>query len=142
MIEMTENEIMSIMVTSGTEDKLMALGTITLGAVTMDMDVHIFLAFWGLEAFRKEAPLTNPTSIEGEPYDQIMRKNMREKGLGNWRKNLETAKELGNVKIIACSNMLALLDIPEDDFIDLVDEVSGIATYISAASDSSSNIFI
>ena len=72
MITMTENESMSIMVTSGTEDKLMALGTITLGAVTMDVDVHIFLAFWGLEAFRKGAPTTNPTSMEGEPYDEIM----------------------------------------------------------------------
>ncbi len=139
---MSDNDRMSIMVTSGTEDKLMALGTITLGAVTMDVDVHIFLAFWGLEAFRKEAPLTNPTSMEGEPYEQIMRKNMREKGLGNWRKNLEMAKEMGNVKIIACSNMLALLEVPEDDFIDLVDEVSGIASYVEAATGSSSNIFI
>ena len=69
---MSDNDLMSIMVTSGTEDKLMALGTIALGAVSMDVDVHIFLAFWGLEAFRKGAPMTNPISMEGEPYDQII----------------------------------------------------------------------
>ncbi|MHA1115220.1 MAG: DsrE/DsrF/DrsH-like family protein [Candidatus Heimdallarchaeaceae archaeon] len=137
-----ERELFSIMVTSGTEEKLIALATITNGAIAMDYDVHIFLAFWGTHAFRKGAPDHFPVSIEGQPYEELMRKNMKEKGLGNWRAALKKAKESGNVKIIACSNMIPLFDIPEDDFSDLVDEISGIASYIEAATKAKANILI
>ena len=67
---------------------------------------------------------------------------MKEKGIPDWRASLRKAKELGNVKIIVCSNMLKLFDIPEDDFIDLVDEISGIASYIDASTEAEACIQI
>ena len=38
--------------------------------------------------------------------------------------------------------MLKLFDIPEDDFIDLVDEISGIASYIDASTEAEACIQI
>jgi len=137
-----ERELFSIMVTSGTEDKLMAVATIANGAVAMDYDVHIFLAFWATHAFRKSAPQNLPLREEGKHLEEKMRSVMKEKGIPDWRTSLRKAKELGNVKIIVCSNMIKLFDIPEDDFIDLVDEISGIASYIDAATKAKANIQI
>jgi len=59
---MGDNELISIMVISGTENKLIALTTITSGVVAMDYDVHIFLAFWGFHAFKKDAPEILPVT--------------------------------------------------------------------------------
>ncbi len=137
-----EKEIVSILLLSGTEDKLMAMATIANGAVAMDYDVHIFLAFWGTHAFRKSAPESFPVMPEGKPYEELMRKNMKAKNMPNWRDMLRQAKEIGNVKIIACSNMVSLFDIPEDDFIDLVDEISGIASYIEASTNAKSSLVL
>ncbi len=43
---------MSIIVYSGTVDKLMAVSTLATGGAAMGLDVELFITFWGLEAFR------------------------------------------------------------------------------------------
>ena len=45
---------MSIVLFSGTVDKLMPVGIMASGAVAMGMEVDIFATFWGLNALRKE----------------------------------------------------------------------------------------
>ena len=44
---------MSLVVFSGTVDKLTAVATLATGAAAMNMEVDLFLTFWGLEAFKK-----------------------------------------------------------------------------------------
>ena len=46
-------ERMSLIVFSGTVDKLIAASILATGAAAMGMEVEIFLTTWGLEAFRK-----------------------------------------------------------------------------------------
>ena len=50
---------MSIIVFSGTVDKLLAVSTLATGAAAMGLQVDIFLTFWGLNAFRKDQVRTN-----------------------------------------------------------------------------------
>jgi len=45
---------MSLIVFSGTVDKLMAASILTTGAAAMGLEVEVFLTTWGLEAFRKD----------------------------------------------------------------------------------------
>ena len=46
---------MSIVLFSGTVDKLLAASILATGAAAMDMEVDLFLTTWGIEAFRKGA---------------------------------------------------------------------------------------
>ena len=64
------NKRMSLVVFSGTADKLTAVATLATGAAAMGMDVELFLTFWGLEAFRKGAK-TQPPRIAAEFADEI-----------------------------------------------------------------------
>ncbi len=43
---------MSIIVYSGTVDKLMAVATLATGGAAMGLDVELFITFWGLEGFQ------------------------------------------------------------------------------------------
>jgi peroxiredoxin family protein len=52
-------ERMSIVLFSGTVDKLLAASILATGAAAMDMEVDLFLTTWGIEAFRKGAYKTN-----------------------------------------------------------------------------------
>ena len=64
---------MSIIVFSGTVDKLMAASILTTGGAAMGLEVEVFLTTWGLEAFRKEAYKTNMrVSKDFEDYAPVM----------------------------------------------------------------------
>ena len=52
-------ERMSLIVFSGTVDKLMAASILATGAAAMGLQVEVFLTTWGLEAFRKDDYKTN-----------------------------------------------------------------------------------
>lgn len=47
-----EGERFSIVLFSGTVDKILAATTLTSGAAAMGKKVTLFLTFWGLMAFR------------------------------------------------------------------------------------------
>src|SRR5205085_9590563 len=71
---------MSIVVYSGTVDKLMAVSTLATGAAAMGLEVELFITFWGLEAFRKDAYKTNMgISKDFEDYGPIMMEQMMAK---------------------------------------------------------------
>jgi peroxiredoxin family protein len=64
---------MSLIVFSGTVDKLMAASILTTGAAAMGMEVEVFLTTWGLEAFRKDNYKTNMrVSREFEDFAPVM----------------------------------------------------------------------
>ena len=48
------SEALSIVLFSGTDDKLHAAATIAVGAVAMDRPVNILLMYWALDAFRAD----------------------------------------------------------------------------------------
>ena len=54
---------MSLIVFSGTVDKLMAASILATGGAAMGMEVELFLTTWGLEAFRKDAYKTKWNSF-------------------------------------------------------------------------------
>ena len=50
---MDDQEKFSIVLFSGTVDKLVAAVTLATGAAVMGKEVNIFLTYWGVVAFRK-----------------------------------------------------------------------------------------
>src|SRR5207237_4485842 len=124
-------ERMSLIVFSGTVDKLMAASILTTGAAAMGLEVEVFLTTWGLEAFRKDAYKTNMRiSKDFEEYGPVMMEQMMAKKVPSWMETLKGAMEIGNVKIYACSMTMELFDMKLADLEPVVTEVTGVATFV------------
>lgn len=136
-------ERMSLVLFSGTVDKLMAASILATGAAAMGMEVDIFLTTWGIDAFRKGAYKTNTrVSKDFGDYGPVMLEMMQAKKASTWMENLLGAKEIGNVKISACSMTMELFNLKLEDLEPIVDEVTGVATFIERARQSQITLFI
>jgi len=136
-------EKMSIIVFSGTVDKLYPVGILASGAVAMGMDVEIFLTFWGLNAFRKDQIKQNTKiSKDFEEMGEAMMKMMQAKNVPSWYDILKQAKSGGNVKIHACSMTMDLMGMTKEHLDDIVDDVVGVGSFIDIAKDSKITLFI
>ena len=134
---------MSLIVFSGTVDKLMAASILTTGAVAMGMEVELFLTTWGLEAFRKDGYKTNRrVSKDFEDYASTMMEQMEKKKVPSWMDNLRGAREIGDVKIYACSMTMELFDMKLEDLDPIVDDVTGVATFVERAGEGRVTLFI
>lgn len=134
---------MAIVCFSGTVDKLFAVSTLTTGAAAMGQDVEIFLTFWGLDAFRKDKVRTNMKfSSEFAEYAEPAMQAMQEKGVRHWLDTLYDAKEIGNVTVKACSMTMELFGWKLEDLDPIVEEVTGVATFVGEAEDAGITLFI
>ena len=134
---------MSLIVYSGTVDKLMAVATLATGAVAMGMDVEIFLTFWGLEAFRKGAAATNTRlSADFADYGPAVMQAMADKHVPNWLDTLKGAQEIGNLKVQACSMTMELFGHTLADLEDIVEDVTGVASFTETARNGQITLFI
>jgi peroxiredoxin family protein len=137
------HERMSLIVFSGTVDKLMAASILATGGAAMGLEVEVFLTTWGLEAFRKDNYKTNmKVSQDFEEYGPLMMKQMMEKKVPSWMDNLKGAKEVGDVKIYACSMTMELFDMKLEDLEPIVDDVTGVATFVERAREGQITLFI
>ncbi len=136
-------ERMSIIVFSGTVDKLMAASILTTGGAAMGMEVEVFLTTWGLEAFRKDGYKTNMrVSKDYEDYAPVMMEQMMAKKVPSWMENFQNAKEIGDVKVYACSMTMELFYMKLEDLEPIVEDVTGVATFVERAKDGQVTLFI
>lgn len=134
---------LSIVLFSGTVDKLMAASILATGAAAMGMQVELFLTTWGVVAFRKDEWKTNTrVSSDFADYGAAMRERMAAKHVSSWMDNLLGAKEIGDVHIAACSMTMELYDLKLDDMEPIVDEITGVASFMEQAQASQITLFI
>jgi peroxiredoxin family protein len=134
---------MSIIVFSGSVDKLMAVSTLATGAAAMGQEVDIFLTFWGLHAFRKDQVRTNMKfSAEFAEFAEPAMQAMQAKGVRHWLDTLYDAKEIGEVHVKACSMTMELFGWGKEDLDPIVEDVTGVASYVEEAKDAKVNLFI
>ncbi len=125
-------EKMSIVLFSGTVDKLMAASIIATGAAAMGRKVTVFLTFWGLMAFKKDAWKTNmKISVDFEDYADAAMTAMREKKVPGWLDTLKDAADIGDVEVKACGMTMDLFDLKLEDLEPIVGEVSGVGTFVN-----------
>jgi peroxiredoxin family protein len=134
---------MAIILFSGTVDKLMAASILATGGVAMGMQVQLFLTNWGLMAFKRDAWKTNmKLSAEFAEFGPAMQAAMQAKNVSSWMDNLVSAKELGDLSVVACGMTMELFEIKRDDLEPIVDEVVGVAGFIAEAQDAKITLFI
>jgi peroxiredoxin family protein len=128
------DETVSIVLFSGTDDKLTAAATLAAGAAALGRPVKIFLQYWGLDAFRADrVTADHGLAPEAGATGKAAIDAAARAGQAHWLDTLRMAKELGDVDIQACSASMDILKIKQAELDPIVDGVAGVAAfYINA----------
>ena len=122
-----DDSTLSLVLFSGTDDKLNAAAVLTAGAAAMGRKVNIFLQYWALDAFRADtilkdhgvAPEAGPKGTEA----------YQRHGGQHWSEIFRQAKEIGEVGIHACSLSMEMFGLEVGDLDPLVDDQRGVASF-------------
>jgi len=122
-----DDSTFSLVLFSGTDDKLNAAAVLMAGAAAMGRKVNVFLQYWALDAFRTDritkdhgvAPEAGPDGAE----------LLQRHGGQHWSEIFRQAKSIGDVKIHACSLSMEMFGITVDDLDPLVDDQTGVASF-------------
>ena len=126
------SDSLSIVLFSGTEDKLHAAATIAVGAVAMDRPVNVLLMYWALDAFRADR-IANDHGLAYDAARPRFNEPVGRVGHIPWLETFRQAKEIGEMTVLACSGSLEVLGIDVTTLDPLVDSSGGIATFLLAA---------
>jgi peroxiredoxin family protein len=125
------DDSLSLVLFSGTDDKLNAAAVLVVGAAAMGRKVHVFLQYWALDAFRADrifkdhgvAPEAGPEGAE----------LFQRHGGQHWSEILRQAKDIGEVDIQACSLSMEMFGLEVGDLDPLVDGQEGVAAFFMHA---------
>jgi len=139
---MTENKKMAIIVHSSTLDKLYPVFMLASAGGAMDVDAHLFFTFWGLDALKKggldNAKLPGVMRIG----TGMMKGRIKDANVPTLPALLDLCKEMGTIKIYACSTTMELMKVKEEELIPEVDDIVGAAAFLEIAMDADVQLFI
>ncbi len=123
---------MVIGLASGSIEKLVVAATLTGGAVALDMDVEIYLLLGGAYAFRKDVAGAGGTYGDRPELKDEMLAGMADNKVPAPLDSLRSLRAEGRVRIHACGTAGKIWGAGElGDFVDIVDDIVGIAEYIT-----------
>jgi len=136
---MADKERVTIILHSGSYDRASYALTLSLVALASDMEVYMLLTFEGLRRF------TRGHFSEIEATSDSIREQL-EQGqewgiIPSLESQLAEAKKLG-LKLYACPNAIASLNIPQNEIMDEVDDVMGVAAFLQLARGAAVNWYI
>ncbi len=124
-------ETLSLVLFSGTDDKLNAAAVLAVGAAAMERKVDILLQYWALDAFRADRiHKDHGVAPEAGPEGAAI---VQRHGGQHWSETLRQAKDLGDVALHACSLSMEMLGLAREDLDPLVDDVEGVAAFMAEA---------
>jgi peroxiredoxin family protein len=128
------DETVSIVLFSGTDDKLQSASVLVGGAAALGKPVKILLQYWALEAFKKDRiGKAGPVSAEASDAGRAAYLAAVSAGQVSWADTLRAARELGEVDIQACSQSMEVLKLDKSDLDPMVDGVAGVAAFLIGA---------
>lgn len=158
-----QQEKLSLIVFSGSLDRLIAAFVLATGAAAMGMQVSMFFTFWGTAALRKQnvhvkktllermfgwmlpkgvqkLPLSQMNMAGGGPamFRYIMKKN----GVASVEEMIELSKELG-VELNVCTMSMDLLGMKPDELLDYPGKTyCGVAKFLETAAPGKITMFL
>lgn len=155
---------LSLVVFSGSLDRLIAAFVLATGAAAMGMQVSMFFTFWGTAALRrpgakavektllerlfgwmlprgtKKLPLSQMNMAGGGPA--MIRYVMKKNGVASIEDMIELCKELG-VEMNVCAMSMELLGIKADELIDYPGRgLCGVAKFLDSAAPGKVTMFV
>ena len=159
---MNEKKRTTIILFSGDYDKAMAAYIIANGAAAYDHEVTIFHTFWGLNALRKDEPISLKKGFLEKMFAKMMPRGSDKMGLSNMNfagmgpkmikhvikkhnamslPNLIELAQEQEIKLIACTMTMDLLGLQKEELLEGI-EYAGVAAYLAEAEDGNVNLFI
>jgi peroxiredoxin family protein len=120
------SEKMSIVLVTGTREKMQMAAMIASVAAATGTDVNVFLSMNALSYFIKGN--SDDAPVEGE-----MGTLMAQKGVPPFKQLFQQAVELGDAKILPCSMALDLLHVGKDDLDPELGPPTGLTRFLSDA---------
>jgi peroxiredoxin family protein len=158
-----QEEKLSLIVFSGSLDRLIAAFVLATGAAAMGMRVSMFFTFWGTSALRrdnvrvkknllarlfgwmlpkgvKKLPLSQMNMAGGGP--RMIRYVMKKNGVASVEEMIELGKELG-VELHVCTMSMELLGIEPGELIDYPNKTfCGVAKFLETAAPGKITLFL
>jgi peroxiredoxin family protein len=142
MSEVKKPKKMAIIVHSGSLDKLYPVFMLSSTGAAMDVETHLFFTFWGLNALKKggleSAGLPGLMTID----TGMMKEKIKNAKVPSLTDLLKMCRQMGNVKIYACSTTMEMMGVKKEELIPEVDDIVGAASFLSIALDSDVQLFI
>ena len=153
---------LSMIVFSGSLDKIIAAFIIATGAAAMGTEVTMFFTFWGTAALRKKAKIKKniisrmfgfmlPTGFNKLKLSNMnmagmgtlmMKSLMKKKGVLTLNEMLKIAEE-SDVKIFICEMSMDLMGMHPEEIVDYKNlEYCGVAKFLAEAHESRNTLFI
>jgi peroxiredoxin family protein len=158
-----QQDKLSLIVFSGSLDRLLAAFILATGAAAMGMQVSMFFTFWGTSALRREAVQVKKSLIERVfgwmlprgtkrlPLSQLnmggvgpamIRHLMKKNGAASLEEMLELSKELG-VQLNVCTMSMELLGLKPEELVDYPERgFCGVAKFLETASPGKITMFV
>ena len=136
----TDKRRVTIILHSGAYDRASYALSIALVSLASDMEVHMMLTFEGLRRFTKGhlGDVGEETSLG---VRASIGRGLESGGIQSLEMQLAGAKKLG-LKLYACPNAMAVINIPFSDVLDKVDNVMGLAAFLELADTASISWYI
>lgn len=154
----------SIVVFSGSLDKILAAFVIATGATAMGTEVSLFFTFWGTSALRSPTKKISGKDIISRMFGfmlpngfkqlklsqmhlagmgtTMMKNLMKKKNVASLEEMLELAEEF-DVKITICEMSMDLMGLQREEMIDYKNlRFGGVATFLADAYESKFTLFI
>lgn len=132
---MEEFKKLAIILESEEYEKAHVASMIASVAAVSGIEVSIFVTMNAIYNFMKKNVNENKF-IGGKIYEKI-----KEKKANMFYELFDQAKMLGGLKIYACSMVMDILDLEEDDLIDIVDDNIGLAAFLGIMEDAQTITF-
>jgi peroxiredoxin family protein len=133
---------MSVVVYSGSPDRMLGLSMLCSGAIAQDYEVDIYLMLWGCHAFRKDMVSVDSPYAEFDDMRQTVKANAAALNMQPWHEMLADLKEMGELRIHLCSTAPKLIGVEMEDLLDIVDDVVGVVEIISACDEANVHFLI
>ncbi len=125
-------EKISMIVFSGTDDKLIPVGVISQAAAALGYEVQVFFTGWAMFKLLKE-PMPEVWPKEFEQMVPKLKEGMAKIKAPTWKDMLKQAKQMG-AKVYVCSMMAEAAGLKKEHFDpSLVDDVVGVTTFLENA---------
>ncbi len=129
------SDTLSLVLFSGTDDKLQAAAILAAGASALGRPVNVLLQYWAIDAFRADHAGATPRLAPEATADAARAVRDHPEGRLPWLETFRQAKELGEVNIQACSASMDFLQLEAGQLDPIVDGCSGVATFFMKAED-------
>jgi peroxiredoxin family protein len=133
---------LALIVHSGTIDKLYCAFILGSTATSMDMEVHLYFTFWGLNALVKGGLDKAGLPSDYKQMEEPMKKKLKEMKYPTLYDMLKRMQASGLLTIYACTPTMEMFGIKKESLIPEVDKLAGASTFLDVASDADITLLI